>query len=87
MEVCIFYARAGSRVCIYADENVGRAHTQAPLVGTKSFANEREILAAGQQTGGSNNPATVIYVTALYVRLRECALAHTYTHVHVYRRS
>lgn len=45
------------------------------LVRTKSFAPERE-LAAGQQTAGSNRPATVIYV-------REAARMHLWTHTSV----
>jgi len=36
------------------DENVHHGDMALPLVGTESFAE----LAAGQQTGGSNKPAT-----------------------------
>lgn len=49
------------------------------LVRTKSFAPERE-LAAGQQTAGSNRPATVIYV-------REAARMHLWTHTSVRARA
>lgn len=57
--VCVC-ARACLPACAFARMKMfiaRRRFTALPLVGTKSFASER-CLAAGQQTGGSNNPAT-----------------------------